>query len=46
MPFLGSVYQVFGLYSEIYRAMICMEEKESQSIHECISGDERETGEE
>jgi hypothetical protein len=43
MPFLGSVYQVFGLYSEIYHAMICMEGKDSQPIDECLNRDEKET---
>ncbi|MFJ8530095.1 phosphonate ABC transporter permease [Bacillus sp. NPDC094106] len=28
MPFLGSVYQIFGLYPEIYHAMISMEMQE------------------
>ncbi|KEK22262.1 hypothetical protein [Bacillus gaemokensis] len=30
MPFLGSVYQIFGLYPEIYHAMISMELKEEE----------------
>ncbi|WP_020061921.1 hypothetical protein [Bacillus sp. 123MFChir2] len=42
MPFLGSVYQVFGLYAEIYHAMVCMENKDTQSIDD-ISKDETET---
>ncbi|MEH6891553.1 phosphonate ABC transporter permease [Bacillus sp. JJ864] len=43
MPFLGSVYQVFGLYAEIYHAMVCMENKDTQSIDDSISKDENET---
>ncbi|MGG2014751.1 phosphonate ABC transporter permease [Bacillus sp. S10(2024)] len=46
MPFLGSVYQVFGLYAEIYHAMVCMENKDTQSIDDGISKDEKETVEE
>lgn len=46
MPFLGSVYQVFGLYAEIYHVMICMENKDTQSIDDGISKDENETVEE
>ncbi|ENQ3078208.1 phosphonate ABC transporter permease [Bacillus cereus] len=43
MPFLGSVYQVFGLYAEIYHAMVFMENKDTQSIDDGISKDENET---
>lgn len=46
MPFLGSVYQVFGLYAEIYHAMVCLENKDTQSIGDGICKDETETGEE
>ncbi|CAM4244144.1 phosphonate ABC transporter permease [Bacillus manliponensis] len=38
MPFLGSVYQVFGLYPEVYHAMICMEMKDE----ECESDEKKE----
>ncbi|MBC6972860.1 phosphonate ABC transporter permease [Bacillus sp. Xin] len=30
MPFLGSVYQIFGLYPEIYHTMISMEMQEEE----------------
>ncbi|MGE6398380.1 phosphonate ABC transporter permease [Bacillus cereus] len=34
MPFLGSVYQIFGLYPEIYHAMISAElQEEAQKEH-------------
>ncbi|PED05216.1 phosphonate ABC transporter permease [Bacillus pseudomycoides] len=35
MPFLGSVYQIFGLYPEIYHAMISIEiqEEELRNAH-------------
>ncbi|HDX9579987.1 phosphonate ABC transporter permease [Bacillus cytotoxicus] len=46
MPFLGSVYQVFGLYAEMYHAMVCMENKDTQSIGDDSSKDENETVEE
>lgn len=32
MPFLGSVYQIFGLYPEIYHAMISMEMQEEEEV--------------
>ena len=32
MPFLGSVYQIFGLYPEIYYGMISAELAEQQKI--------------
>lgn len=38
MPFLGNVYQVFGLYPEVYYAMICMETTEEQ----CQTSEEEE----
>ncbi|WP_242223583.1 phosphonate ABC transporter permease [Bacillus cereus group sp. BfR-BA-01380] len=46
MPFLGSVYQVFGSYAEIYYAMVYMENKDAQSSDDAISKDENETVEE
>ncbi|AZQ46880.1 phosphonate ABC transporter permease [Bacillus sp. GX] len=34
MPFLGSVYQIFGLYPEIYYGMISAElQEEAQKEH-------------
>ena len=36
MPFLGSVYQIFGLYPEIYHAMISMEMQEEESHNEHV----------
>ncbi|AFU14150.1 phosphonate ABC transporter permease [Bacillus toyonensis] len=30
MPFLGSVYQIFGLYPELYYGMISAEIEEAQ----------------
>ena len=43
MPFLGSVYQIFGLYPEIYHAMISTETKEQQCIAENEEQEEIET---
>ncbi|WP_459500148.1 phosphonate ABC transporter permease [Bacillus sp. C1] len=43
MPFLGSVYQIFGLYPEIYHAMISMEIKEQQFVDEAVEQEEQET---
>ncbi len=36
MPFLGSVYQIFGLYPEIYHAMISMEMQEEELRNEHV----------
>ncbi|MEH7460121.1 phosphonate ABC transporter permease [Bacillus pseudomycoides] len=36
MPFLGSVYQIFGLYPEIYHAMIAMEMQEEEVRNEQV----------
>ncbi|CAI8980837.1 MULTISPECIES: hypothetical protein [Bacillus] len=43
MPFLGSVYQIFGLYPEIYHAMISMEIKEQRFMDENTEQEEQET---
>ncbi|MEN1934072.1 phosphonate ABC transporter permease [Paenibacillus sp. 102] len=43
MPFLGSVYQIFGLYPEIYHAMISMEIKEQQFMDANAEQEESET---
>ncbi len=43
VPFLGSVYQIFGLYPEIYHAMISMEIKEQQFVDEAVEQEEQET---
>ncbi|MDM5155718.1 phosphonate ABC transporter permease [Bacillus sp. DX1.1] len=45
MPFLGSVYQVFGLYPEIYHAMICMEMKDELVFEDCKEEIEKENEE-
>ncbi|MDA1643588.1 MULTISPECIES: phosphonate ABC transporter permease [unclassified Bacillus cereus group] len=34
MPFLGSVYQIFGLYPEIYYGMISAELAEQQRLEQ------------
>jgi hypothetical protein len=43
VPFLGSVYQIFGLYPEIYYAMISMEIKEQPFVDEDAEQEDRET---
>lgn len=42
MPFLGSLYQIFGLYPEIYYGMISAELAEQQRLEE-VENEEPET---